>query len=99
MSLNRYATRRDANEPQIIEALEAAGATVFRLERPVDLLVGYRGRTLLLEVKRPLGPKGGEKDRTLTVAQRRFNARWAGDPVRIVRTPLEAVDALHRREP
>lgn len=52
---------RDVNEGEIVRALEAAGATVTRLNGSgvPDLLVGYQKRTKLLEVKRPLGPKGG----------------------------------------
>lgn len=46
------AARRDANEGQIIAALEAAGAAVQQLDPPLpDLLVSYRGALHLLEVK------------------------------------------------
>ena len=71
MTLNRYATRRDANEKEIIQALESIGCTVYRLDSPVDLLVGYRARNILLEVK------DGNKvrsERKLTKAQRKFFA-------------------------
>ena len=50
----RYDAKRDANEPEIVEALEAVGAKVLRLD-DVDLLVGYRDRLYLLEVKTPTG--------------------------------------------
>lgn len=59
MSINRYAARRDENEQAVVDALEAAGASVTRLGQPMDLLVGYQGRNTLLEVKKPLGPRGG----------------------------------------
>ena len=42
MSLNRYATKRDLNERPIVDALRAVGATVVQLDKPVDLLVGFR---------------------------------------------------------
>lgn len=52
--------KRDANEKQIIAALTAIGATVNRIMGCMggdygvpDLIVGHRGRTLLLEVKEP----------------------------------------------
>ena len=37
----RYDAKRDENEPEIVEALEAAGAKVMRLD-DIDLLVGFR---------------------------------------------------------
>lgn len=46
------AARRDANEPAIVAALQAAGAAVQQLDPPLpDLLVSYRGTLHLLEVK------------------------------------------------
>ena len=47
----RYAARIDANKEQVVTALRAAGAYVWDLKLPVDLLVGYRGFTFLVEVK------------------------------------------------
>lgn len=94
MSLHRHAAARDANEPEIVHALEAIGATVLRLPKPVDLLVGYRGQTFLLEVKLPAGPKGGTKDRTLTDAQVEFFNAWRGGMVAVVRSVDEALRIL-----
>ena len=51
----RRDARRDDNEYEIIQALEAIGCTVRRLDRPVDLLVGYRASNYLIEVKNPHG--------------------------------------------
>jgi hypothetical protein len=67
----RYASRRDANEAAIITALEAAGAYVWVIGLPVDLLVGYKGHTFLVEVKN--GPK-----RRLTALQADFFESWGG---------------------
>lgn len=55
--------RRDAIEPAIVAALEAAGVNVFRISGVgiADLLCYYRGQWLPMEVK----SKGG----TLTTAQ------------------------------
>jgi len=47
----RYAARVDANQEQIVSALRAAGAYVWIIGIPVDLLVGYRGHTFLVEIK------------------------------------------------
>ena len=77
----RYDARRDANEPEIVEALEAVGAKVLRLD-DVDLLVAFRGNMYLLEVKTPQG--------RLNKKQAAFFREWAGY-VWIVRTPEQAL--------
>lgn len=94
MSLNRYAARADANRDQIVIALRAAGASVYDLRRPVDLLVGFRGQTLPMEIKRPPGPKGGTKGRKHTKAQASFLASWNGGPVATVDGPEAALRAI-----
>ena len=67
----RYAKRVDANQDQIVSALRAAGAYVWIIGLPVDLLVGFRGHTFLVEVKD--GPK-----KRLTPLQAEFFESWAG---------------------
>lgn len=62
---------RDSNEPEIVQALEAYGFTVRRIDVPVDLLIGWKGRTWIAEVKCE-----GAK---LTAAQERFKASWQGN--------------------
>ena len=47
----RHAKRVDANQDQIVVALRAAGAYVWIIGLPVDLLVGYKGHTFLVEIK------------------------------------------------
>jgi len=81
MSINRYDKKRDANEPQIIEVFEKMGISVFRLDRPVDLLLGYRLFNYLVEVKIP-----GEK---LNKNQVKFQKEFKGS-FRIIRTIEEA---------
>lgn len=44
MTIFRRDAKRDANEPAVVAALEAAGAKVWRLSQPLDLLVGAQGR-------------------------------------------------------
>lgn len=39
----RRAARVDANQEQIVSALRGAGAYVWIIGLPVDLLVGYKG--------------------------------------------------------
>jgi len=55
MSIHRQAAKRDANEKEIVDALELAGAFVIRLsgEDIPDLLVVYKGVKYFLEVKNP----------------------------------------------
>lgn len=67
----RYAARVDANQDQIVSALRAAGAYVWIIGLPVDLLVGYKGKTILVEVK------SGSKKR-LTKLQADFFENWSG---------------------
>jgi hypothetical protein len=66
MTRNRYAKRRDKNEPAIVKALRAAGANVAITDHPFDLVVsgiaqdGVR-RMAHMEVKNPdtaYGKKG-----------------------------------------
>jgi hypothetical protein len=93
VSLNRYAKSRDMNEAEIIDALRKAGASVFVLDRPVDLLVGFRGVNYLVEVKLPLGPQGGSSHSYLTPAQADFQAGWRGQ-LTVVRTAEEALHEI-----
>ena len=79
----RYAASVDLNQQEIIDALRQIGCQVVAIGTPVDLLVGYRARNFLIEVKRP-----GEKPRTK--AQRDFLATWKGQ-VRVCSTAEEAV--------
>ena len=53
MTLHRYAKARDANEPEVIEWLEAHGYSVERIDVPCDLIVGKARRSHLVEVKMP----------------------------------------------
>ena len=46
-----YALRVDANQSQVISALEGAGAKVLVIGQPVDLLVGIGGRFGFFEIK------------------------------------------------
>jgi len=67
----RHAARVDKNQEEIVSALRAAGAYVWIIGLPVDLLVGYKGHTFLVEVKD--GPR-----KRLTALQDDFFKNWAG---------------------
>lgn len=68
MSIFRRNPKRDSNERLIAGELLKRGATVVHLSQRglPDLLIGYRGKLALVEVKNP-----GGKDR-LTTDQRAF---------------------------
>jgi hypothetical protein len=83
----RRAARVDSNQDQVIVALRAAGAYVWIIGLPVDLLVGYRGHTMLMEVK--TGPK-----KPLTALQHAFFANWTGGTLARVDGPEAALNAL-----
>lgn len=98
-----FARNRDSNEKAIVDALVAAGASVTRLNETgvPDLLVGFRGATFLLEVKRPLGPRGGRHHHghdgdvgDMTDHQVKWWSKWKGVGPAIVRSPVEALAAI-----
>lgn len=87
--MRRRAARIDGNQPQIVKALRARGASVDSLGAAgggiPDLLVGFLGVNLLMEVKDPENAKlNGEiaLDATgidmLTPEQREWHATWRG---------------------
>jgi hypothetical protein len=67
----RYAARTDANQTEIVIALRKAGAYVWVIGLPVDLLVGYKDRTFLVEVKTTAKKR-------LTSLQADFFENWCG---------------------
>lgn len=67
----RYAARVDANQTQIVSALRAAGAYVWIIGLPVDLLVGFRGQTFLVEIK-------STAKKRFTGLQADFFNNWSG---------------------
>lgn len=91
----RIASRRDANERRVIDALRACGAYVKQINDAgaFDLLVYYRGWTLLLEVKDGDKPPSA---RALTPAEAKFHAEWPGQNLHIVNSEQEALDILKK---
>lgn len=88
----RRAARRDANEDQVVSALQACGAYVKKINDggTFDLLVWYRGYTLLLECKDGRRPPSEQK---LTPAEEKFHREWPGDNLHIVNS-VDAALAL-----
>ena len=79
---------RDGNEIQIIEALEASGCTVYRIDILGDLLVGRGARNIVLEVKRP-----GKANRKDQQKQREAREAWKGQ-IAVVENPMQAIDVI-----
>ena len=80
----RYAARVDANQDQIVVALRAAGASVWIIGLPVDLLVGYKGHTFLVEIKT-------DAKKRLTTLQQDFFESWGGGTLARVDSPDAAL--------
>jgi hypothetical protein len=80
----RYAARVDANQEAIVSALRDAGAYVWIIGLPVDLLVGYKNHTFLVEVKN--GPK-----KPLTRLQQDFFGNWMGGTLARIDSPEAAL--------
>lgn len=85
------ARRVDVNQKDVVSALRFFGATVAvtsaQGEGFPDLIVGYRGRTFLIEVKD--GDKGAAAK--LTPAQVEWFAAWKGEPVFVAHSAATAV--------
>lgn len=90
----RKAARVDANQEQVVSALRGLGATVQSLAATgkgvPDLLVGYRSKNYLLEVKDGRKPPS---ERKLTPDQEIWHEAWKGT-VHVVNTPTEAVKVI-----
>ena len=83
----RRAAKADANQRQIVAALRQIGADVYDIKKPVDLAVGFRGRTVLLEVKNVDGRN------RLTKAQEEFFQTYRGEAY-IVQDVSQALKAV-----
>ena len=83
----RYAAKVDLNQALIVSTLRKAGAYVWIIGLPVDLLVGYKGHTFLVEVKD--GPK-----KRLTKLQADFFENWSGSTLARIDGPEAALRML-----
>jgi hypothetical protein len=80
----RRAARVDATQEAIVSALRAAGAYVWVIGLPVDLLVGYKNHTFLVECKS--GPR-----KRLTKLQDDFFENWSGSTLARIDCPEAAL--------
>ncbi len=66
----------DANTSGIVAALRACpGVTVVYIAKPLDLVVGYKGRNYLVEIK---NPDGKDRRGPSWVQQQAFMRNWSG---------------------
>jgi hypothetical protein len=89
----RHAARVDSTQAEIVAALRGIGATVWIIGLPVDLLVGYAGKTMLMECKCLTG-KRQPKPTKHTALQKDFMLSWVGGPVATVVDAEGAVNAV-----
>jgi hypothetical protein len=83
----RRAARVDSNEKAIVAALRAAGAYVWIIGLPVDLLVGYGSKTFLMEIK-------SDSKARFTGLQADFFQYWPGGTLCRVDSPQAALDMI-----
>lgn len=88
----RRAAKVDASQSEIVDALRKYGATVQSLAKVgdgcPDLLVGYRKKNFLMEVKEPK-VKG-----KLRPSQKDWHEGWNGDYVYVVKDTQSALLVL-----
>lgn len=89
----RYGKNVDANQLEIVKALEQIGCDVCELGWPLDLLVGYRKQNWLLEVK---DPEKVPSARKLTTEELQFINTWRGQWA-VVHTVDDAIAVVTRR--
>jgi hypothetical protein len=86
----RYAARVDENQAAIVKALRDAGAYVWIIGLPVDILAGYRGHTWLMEIKT-------NEKKKLTKLQTDFFANWTGGTLCRIDSPEAALRAINSK--
>lgn len=85
----RHAARVDGNQAAIVAALRNKGASVYLIKLPVDLLVGFGGKTALVEIKNPASRYGRAG---ANANQASWLASWQGGTAAVV----DSVEAAER---
>ena len=80
----------DANQQEIVAALRSIGAVVFLIGIPLDLLIAFRGKLTLMEVKNPDGENKVSKSQQKTIDI----LKAVGVHVVVVRSVEEAIGAV-----
>ena len=79
----RRAARVDATQAEIVAALRAGGAYVWISGLPLDLIVGFQGKTALVECKTRIGLRK-PRPAKYTALQTAFMRDWTGGTVATV---------------
>lgn len=95
----RGRAKKDKNHPEIVEALKGHGASVIDTSGLAhgmpDLILGYCGKTMLMEIKNTAtyyGRKG------LSKTQLEWKSKWVGGPYAVVTDIESAIRALKTME-
>ena len=87
-------SKPDGNQAAIVASLRAAGASVAVTSMVgggfVDLVVGFKGNTYLVECKNP----DGRGRNSLTPAELEWFRSWKGGPAAVVNSPEEAMRVI-----
>ena len=91
----RRAAKLDANQTQVVSALEAAGVSVLGLaalgKGKPDILACKGGKAILMEIKNPKTARGRMG---ANPAQEKFIQAWRGCPAVVVDGPEAALKAI-----
>jgi len=90
----RRAARVDSTQAEIVQALRDGGAYVWPIGLPLDLLIGYAGKTAIVECKSLTGKRQPKACRH-TQLQRDFMRDWIGGTVATI-TDAEGARSLLR---
>ena len=94
--MSRKYGKPDSNHPEIVQTLKALGATVCDLKAVgggvPDILVGYHGKNILMELKDGNKTPSAAKLNTLQVL---WHKQWGGQ-VDVVKSVDEAIALLNR---
>ena len=100
--MRRYSARVDDNQKAIAEGLRAAGASVQFLHAVgkgcPDLLVGFKNKNFLFEVKNLAALRGKAQAGQLTAHEKIWHSAWRGQ-VAVVTTLQQALDVLNPPNP
>ena len=91
----RLAARTDRNHKEIVRVLRQLGASVCDLSGVghgcPDILVGFRGKTHLMEIKDGLK---SPCRRRLTPDEQEWHESWRGRPVAVVESVPDALEVI-----
>lgn len=90
----RRSARVDRNQKEIVDALRKVGASVLivsQLKNCFDILVGYKGKTHIIEIK---DGKLSPSKRKLTLGEQKFKDNWKGSTYHVVESIDDALETI-----